>query len=76
MDGDVFRRARFFAERHADMAAVVFFHKNAAFLTRKRQARENGDTVIALLSIHRDMVVAELFKVAAWELIVGTFRFL
>jgi len=76
MDRDIFGGARFFAKGDADVAAIILGRKNAAILAHERQARENGHAVIALLAVHRDMGVAELFKITTWKLIIGTFGFL
>ena len=76
MDCYVFGGPRFLAKADADMAAIIFCSENSAFLACKRQARDNGHAMIAFLTVHCDVGVAEPFKITAWKLIIWALCFL
>src|SRR5579863_8159787 len=68
--------AEFAAERRRDMAAVAFLAEVAAVDVRERVARDDGDAVVALLAVERDVPVAELLERGGGKIRVGAFRLL
>jgi hypothetical protein len=58
------------------MAAVALFAEIVLIDVRERMARDDGDAVIALLPVDRDMLVAEVAERRGGEIRVRAFRFL
>ena len=61
---------------HAQMARIALGAKFTLVDRRKRQARDNGDAVIAFLAIDGDMRIAKAVKVGGRKLAVAAFGFL
>ena len=67
---------RLAAERHGDVARIALGAEIAPARLGEREARDDGDAVVALLAVERDVLVAELAELAARKLPVGAFRLL
>jgi hypothetical protein len=63
-------------DRGGDMPRIAHLAKGFSINIAQRQARDNGDAVVTLLSIDRDMLVAELTHIGCREFSVPAFRFL
>ena len=64
------------AEPHPHVARVALGAEVARDRLDDRQPRDDGDAVIALLAVERDVLVAELAELAERELPVRAFRLL
>jgi hypothetical protein len=58
------------------MATICLSRELLHGLRCKRQARKNSNAMIAFLTAHSDMTVANLSEVRMRELIIGTFGLL
>ena len=76
MHSDRITQTRLIGKRHRDMTGIRLAAEAPAIGRRERQARDDRDAVIALLTIHRDVRIAEPLQPPERELSVRTFRFL
>ncbi len=67
---------RLFAEGHRDVAGIDDVAEGADVGRLERQLRDHGDAVIALLSVQRDVLIAEPLEAFARKRIVDAFGFL
>jgi hypothetical protein len=69
-------QTRSFAERHRDMPRVDLAAERANVGPVESEPRDDRDAVMALLSIERDMLIAEALEALQRKGIIGTFCFL
>ena len=70
------RKLRFFPERYRDVPRVDLVAERPDVGRLERQARDDGDAVIALLPVQRDMLIAEPLEALQRKRIVDAFGLL
>ena len=67
---------RLFAERHRDVTRIDLVAEGSDIGGLERQFRDDGDAVIALLPVQRDVLIAEALEALQREGVVDAFGFL
>ena len=71
-----FCKLRLLAEGHGDVARIHLVAEGPDVAALERQLRDDGDAVIALLPVQRDVLIAEPLEALARKGVVDAFRLL